>query len=384
MRVLVVANNFPTPRAAHDGVYVLRQLQALRSLGHDFEVMRCAPLAPWWLRRWKYYRSFPSEYTVDGFPVQIVRTLSAPREMLLPTYGLQAAGRLKSIVRRFRPDLLHAQGTLPSGLVSVFGGLPVVLTGHGTDTYDMPWRRRSMERSARKAVAGASAVTAVSKFVAGHLQRLGARNVTVIPNGADEQTFAPSERTRARSELGLPREQPVVAFAGRIEAAKGVFDLLEAGAAMVPRPLLFLCGEGKDRSRIAELARARSLDVRLPGALSQPEVAKAFAAADVVALPSYREGLPAVLCEAMLAGRAVVASSAGGIPEIVRDGETGLLHEPGNVEQLRAALTRILAHPEMRAQFEEAARADSLTRLTWSANARRYDEIYRNAQAQPV
>lgn len=375
--MLVIANNFPTPAAPHDGVYVLRQLQALRSLGHEFIVARSAPFAPAFMRNWAYYRSFPPRYQVDGIPVHIMRTLALPRELLLPTYGRQLARRIASLARSFGADLVHAHGTIPSGLLASYHRLPIVLTAHGTDTYDMPWRRRSMRAAARRAVRRANVVTGVSEFIAGHLRRLGAAEVEIVPNGADQRIFSPGDRLQARRDLHLPLDAPVVAFTGRVERWKGVFDLVEA-AARLPAPAhLVLCGEGKDREELASTANQRGVPVHMLGAVSQEVVARSYAAADVFALPSYREGMPSVISEAMLAGRAVVASDAGGIPEIVRSGRTGIVHPVGDVDALYAALCRMLGEPEFRRACEAGALAYAQRHLTWDANAAKYDEIYR-------
>ena len=377
VRVLVIANNFPTPSAAYDGIYVLRQLEALSRLGHEFIVVRAAPHAPAFMRNWAYYRSFPASYETGGFPVQILRTLALPREALLPTYGRQLARRIAGVAKSFGAQLIHAQGTLPSGLLAACQDLPTVLTAHGTDTYDMPWRRAGMQTAARRAVAHASQTVGVSAFIADHLRRLGARDPLVVFNGADERIFAPRDRLQARRALHLPEEAAIVAFTGRLERWKGVFDLVEAVARLPMRPQIVACGDGKDRVELERTARERGVALHLLGAVGQDVVASAYAAADVFALPSHREGMPSVVAEAMLAGRAVVASNAGGTAEIVRDGETGIVHPIGDVDALAAGLARVLREPEFRESCERRAAAYAAAHLTWRANAARYDEIYR-------
>jgi glycosyltransferase involved in cell wall biosynthesis len=104
-----------------------------------------------------------------------------------------------------------------------------------------------------------------------------------------------------------------------------------------------------------------------------------FGAADVVTLPSYNEGLPNVVCEAMLSGRAVVATTVGGIPEIVQHGCTGLLAGAGDVTGLHAALAQVAAAPEERARMEQLALEFAKDKLTWRVSARRYDEVLRQA-----
>lgn len=383
MRVLVIANNFPTPDAPEDGIYVLRQLQALRALGHAFAVIRAFPFAPPVGNRWGRYAAVPAAYEIDAIPVRALRTFSLPRELLLETYGRQLAGRVRRASLDFGAELIHAQGLLSSGAIAQAAAMPYVLTGHGTDTYDMPWRRAGMTRAGRLAARAAVRTCAVSGFVAAHLRRLGAGEVRIVPNGADDGLFYPAERRSARERLGVPQERAIVAFAGRLQRWKGIVDLVEAaGQIRDLAPLVILAGDGPDRAAAERVARERGVELRVLGMVPQTSIAELFAASDVVALPSYREGLPTVLCEAMLAGRAVVASTAGGIPEVVRDGETGLLHEPGDTMALANAMRAILSDDVLRNRFEREAYARANDRLTWAANARAYDAVYREAAAE--
>ena len=107
-----------------------------------------------------------------------------------------------------------------------------------------------------------------------------------------------------------------------------------------------------------------------------------FGAADIVTLPSHFEGLPNVVCEAMLSGRAVVASTAGGIPEIVQNERTGMLVPPRDVEPLSDALLRMSADGAKRELVAERARAFALEHLTWRGSAKRYETLYNDVLAE--
>ncbi|HZT12888.1 MAG TPA: glycosyltransferase family 4 protein, partial [Candidatus Baltobacteraceae bacterium] len=184
----------------------------------------------------------------------------------------------------------------------------------------------------------------------------------------------------ARQRFGLPPDRRVVAFAGALIRAKGLFELVAAAASLeADRPILALAGTGPDRQGLDDLARRDGVDVRFFGHLAPPDVGALFAAADAVALPSYSEGLPNVVCEAMLSERAVVASTVGGIPEIIEDGRTGLLVPPQSAQPLAAALRRILSDDALRASMALAAREFARTHLTWDVSARGYDAVYRKA-----
>jgi glycosyltransferase involved in cell wall biosynthesis len=117
------------------------------------------------------------------------------------------------------------------------------------------------------------------------------------------------------------------------------------------------------------------------GRLSQQGVSTMFGAADVVTLPSYNEGLPNVVCEAMLSGRAVIASTVGGIPEIVEHGRSGVLVAPGDPVGLRAAIAAYAADTAGQDRMEHAARDFAVSNLTWRISALGYDEVLRQAAA---
>ncbi|ALK96343.1 hypothetical protein AB595_05665 [Massilia sp. WF1] len=174
--------------------------------------------------------------------------------------------------------------------------------------------------------------------------------VAVVPNSVPLP--APS---------GVPEEPQRILFLGRLEAAKGVFELLGAGARLAPRfPALRLVfgGEGDAgavRARAAELGIADRIE--LPGWLGPGERDAQLARAAVFCLPSHAEGLPMSMLEAMAAGRAVVASSVGGIPETIVDGDNGLLAPPRDERALAAKLEQVLGDGALRTRLACRARA---------------------------
>jgi len=293
---------------------------------------------------------------------------------------------LRREIARFQPDLVHAHCTLPTGALCFEIAVPVLLTAHGSDTYAEPWRRADLQAAARSAIRRASAVVAVSEFVRGSVQKLGRDDAAVIFNGADDEVFLPKASFLARAELGIEPGRKVVVFAGNLFLAKGIYDLAESLAKVADlQPLLLIAGGGADAGSLHARLDGLRVEHRMMGRVPQERLSTVLDAADVFAFPSHAEGLPTVVCEAMLAGRAVVATRAGGTPEIVRDGETGLLVGVHDVDGLAAALRRVLTDGVLRAHLESGAREFALARLTWTRNALAYDGIYRQvAGGQPT
>src|SRR5205807_1350030 len=178
--------------------------------------------------------------------------------------------------------------------------------------------------------------------LAADAERLGARAVRVIPSGVDIPPSVPE-----------PDEPPHVLFAGRLSREKGILELLRA-AERLP---LVVAGDGPLRAQVPQAL----------GMVPHRELLRLYGRAAVVACPSHREGYGVVCAEAMAHGRPVVASAVGGLRDLVVDGETGLLVEPGDVAGLRSALERLLADPALRARLGSAARARIAARFSWSS-----------------
>jgi glycosyltransferase involved in cell wall biosynthesis len=232
-------------------------------------------------------------------------------------------------------DLVHAHW-LPSGAVALSVGKPFVLQVWGTD---MEIARR-LPPLAKPILRGAALVVAPARALAAEAERLGARETRVIPSGVDVPSTVPE-----------PDEPPHVLFAGRLSREKGILDLVEA-AEGIP---LVVAGDGPLRERV-------------PGALGMlphHELLPLYGRAAVVACPSRREGFGVVCAEAMAHGRPVVAGAVGGLLDLVVDGETGLLVEPGDVAGLRAALERLLGDAELRARLGDSARRRVREQFAW-------------------
>ena len=213
------------------------------------------------------------------------------------------------------------------------------------------------------------AVIAISEGVRTALIRVGVRaeRIRVVPSGIDARALAapPAARAAVRREWGLGDDEVAVVALGALEVRKGHAVLLAAAAGLAsaaPRLRYVFCGEGRQAKALAGAAAALDGAARLVG--FRRDVAACLAAADIVALPSFQEGLGVAALEAMAAGRPVVASRVGGLAEAVVHEETGLLVPPGDPTTLAAALARLARDPDLRARLGLAGRARVLARYT--------------------
>jgi phosphatidylinositol alpha-1,6-mannosyltransferase len=286
-------------------------------------------------------------------------------------------------------DVIHALYLTQPAFVAVaagrYLGRPTVVSARGND----------LDRSAFDpgkfapmvwALQHASAVTAVSTALVRKVQTfVPGCEVQWLPNGVDARQFAPGLRDEALGDsLGLS-EAPVVAFVGEARRKKGLTVLLPAFArlcARLDRPptLLLVGGVRQDDAPILEVFRRQNpaLDVRAVPHVPHEQLPAYYHLADLLVLPSLREGLPNALLEGMACGKAVVASKVGGIPDVLGkgSGENGLLVPPGDVAALAEAMEQLLADPERRMAMGLAARATVQEHFTPEREIKRNLEIY--------
>lgn len=208
--------------------------------------------------------------------------------------------------------------------------------------------------------------------------------IATIPNGIDPAEGASASGEELRAALGVAPGTPVVLFAGRIERRKGADVAAAVAARLLPRRRLAFVFAGDDlfgwlaRDLLPPLEALGGLgSVHALGRLPLDRARAALAAADVVLVPSRWENCPYVVLEAMAAGRAVVASDATGLPELIEQGVTGLAAPDGDAEGHAAAVERLLDDPGLARRLGAAARARIEGGLSDVAVARRSLEVYR-------
>lgn len=294
-------------------------------------------------------------------------------------------------------DVVQAHWVLPNGvpaaLLSYQHNVPLVISLHGSDIY-MAERFWYTTPPAGGAFRTAAQITACSSDLLNRAVQLGAppHRSRVIPYGVDVQAFRPDPhaRTQVRHELGVPAAAPLVVGLGRLVFKKGFGVLLEAWGTVLhahPQAHLAIVGYGDLREQLEQQAARLGLQgrVHFTGQLERERAARYLAAADIFALPIVRDqgadGLPNALLEAMAAARPIVASRVAGVPDVIRDGQHGIIVPERDPAALAAALVRLLDDPAAAARLGDAARQRMLSELTWAHTAARFEEVYTDACA---
>jgi teichuronic acid biosynthesis glycosyltransferase TuaC len=378
LRVLVVTKVFPNPREPHMAAFNRQQLGALARMA-DVDVWAVLPWFPGagllnGRTRAGLLQDVPTFAWTDGLFVRHPRVLHLPRVDYSFAPALYVASLWPAVRKlRGRVDLVLGSFAYPDGIAAValgrLLGVPSVVGVLGSDLNQMP-SIPGVTTMLRLAFARASRVVAVSRALAAKAITFGAPadRVAVVPNGVDPAIFYPQDRAAARAALGLDPAGKWIVFVGRLETAKGVDDLLaafEEVAAGSPAARLALVGDGARRARCEEVAAASGGKILVAGARPLSEVAQWLAACDLLTLPSWAEGTPNVVLEALASGRRVVATAVGGIPDVVNAPDLGELVPPRNTPALAGALRRALDQP-----YEPGVIAGRAT-VTWDESAAR-------------
>jgi glycosyltransferase involved in cell wall biosynthesis len=296
------------------------------------------------------------------------------------------AGRYARVLRGRRASLLHAHfgnGAVAALPIARAAGVPLVATFHGYDLTRLPGlpygAGRLYRRGLRDVFSRAVRLIAVSDFVADELRRLGAPPAKIAVHHIG---------TRIRPEPAVGSQRRGVAFVGRLVEKKGPRDLLRA-VAQVPVELrqgpVRLVGVGPLETELRALAEQLGVAAEFLGRLSSDQVAGVLSDAAVFCTPSRTgsdgdaEGLGMVFLEAAMAAMPVVSYRHGGVPEAVVDGVTGLLADEGDVGGLAAALTRVLADPELAAELGRQGRLRALAEFDVVRQTVLLEELYDEA-----
>lgn len=389
MRVLHVVTAYPRYPGDPIVPWLTELIRHLRSRGVEAEVFTSA-----------YRGGGNQEY--GGIAVHRFRYMAARWERLTheenaadragrsPLFALVslayiAAGRraIRRLVRREKYDVIHVHWPVPHAIFGIAArgvtGAPMVTTYYGAELR-LAARSSLFTRLLRAGARESARNVAISRHTAADLARLTGVTPAVIPYST---AFTPHARSTTRDS----REFTVL-FVGRLVERKGIPVLLGAWArAGLPNARLVIVGDGPDRgaleARVAALGIEHSVEFR--GRVSDTELATVYSTADLFVLPAVldahgdTEGLGVVLLEAMASHVPVLASAAGGITDVVVDGESGMLVPPGDGAALATALQRLQGDPELRARLAAGGVARVRDEFSWDAIADRWAAVYREA-----
>jgi alpha-maltose-1-phosphate synthase len=401
MRIALLTNEYPPHIYGGAGVhvaYLARELAGLAA-GNNLDVnILC----------FGDQKETGPHKTVRGIPAPVKLPAQNPRhQKLLDTLerNLIMTGALRKV------DLIHCHTWythLAGCLLKQLLGAPLVLTTHSLEP-QRPWKEEQLGRGyrvstwlERTAYHNADGIIAVSRAMRQDVHELYGvplDKVRVIYNGIDIETYRPTFDPAVPAYYKIDPERPFLLFVGRITHQKGIFHLLRAARHMDPALQVVLCAADPDTPQIGKEMAARVEDLKaktgrsvlwIPHFLPQEDLISLYSHAALFICPSIYEPFGIINLEAMACGTPVVAAAVGGIREVVRHEETGLLvpfepKSPANPEprdprryarDLAAAVNRLLAAPALREEMGRRARQEVVDKFSWTSVAQQTLQYY--------
>jgi glycosyltransferase involved in cell wall biosynthesis len=357
--------------------HVYNLTQSFTQLGHDVRVVtKPQPAA--------------SSHERNG-SVDVVRIpfLKVPKTMSLQ-YVSAAAAYLTWLVLTWKPDILHVHSFWPELLATkhLHRRVRIVHTAHESLFLIMAAQPR-YHRRLRFIFSKIDGLIGPSDELIEVARGFGvpADRTMFLSNGVDAEKFSPTVSGVIRERYGLPESTRIVLCPRRLVPKNGVQFLFGATPAILrqhPETMFVVVGEGPEQSALE--TQCAELNVRdkviFAGGVSNEEINRYYADADLVVLPSLKEATSIAALEAMASAKPIVASHVGGLPFLVENGATGLLVPPGDSAALANAISELLASPARRAEMGKAARDRVVNELTWNHVARRTVEFYARVLGQ--
>lgn len=391
MKVLIISYMYPNVRNPNLGIFIKGRLINLSRLC-DIKLISPYPWIPSFgvLKRW----IMPYFQKQDNIEVYRPKYLPLPGSFFNFIKGIWCFVFIKGTVRklneRFNFDIIHAHRVFPEGFAAVLLGKffkkPVVITIHGSDINSLH-KNIFIRKMILFTLNRADEIIAISVALKTKILEVGAvesKKISVLFNGVDLDTFKVQSKKKARERLSLPQEKKIILFVGNLVDVKNPLLLIEAVCRLKRGKngeyLFVIIGEGSLKGEIENRISKYSLGeaVVMAGAKPHEKLPVWMAAADCLVLPSKSEGMGVVLLEAMACGLPIIATRVGGIPEVITDGENGILITSNNVGELEKSIENLIDDERLRERIgKNGALFIKEKNLTWQAEAFKTLSIYK-------
>ncbi|KMQ50976.1 Glycosyl transferase, group 1 [Chitinispirillum alkaliphilum] len=390
MKICILTTSFPAHNGHHQSPFVFNFAKTLS------EKVNVDIICPFYAEssdkeeRWgnlkiHRFRYLPSKMQTlisgGGIPSNFKRSLLAKLQLPL----LYLSMLFKSVKYVKECDIIHVQWSLTGLIGMVLKNMykkPLILTERGSSLNEA--MKFSVTRKVLTWILKSCDYITTNNFEQLRvINTLGfTKNIETIPNGIDVEKFSPQDQIEIRQKLGLPLNRKIVLYVGWLIENKGISSLLECCkmiTEIIPELLFLLVGEGIDKKNYMQYVVDNGLEgnVKFTGAQKPASIPHYMNAADVLILPSFSEGRPNVVPEAMACGLPVIATNVNGTPEFIKSGIDGVLVEPGKPECMKDELLKLICDEKFYASIKEKCRSAVITNnLTWENTADRYIRIY--------
>ncbi|MGD6778609.1 glycosyltransferase [Sutcliffiella horikoshii] len=343
MRVLFITSIYPSENKPAAGVFHQTQADSLKELGVKVDVVCPVPYTPKFLgvinKRYQEYLNQPLHYKWAGIDIYRPRFLAYPGQLKWSQPHKRFAKAVDRAIQEnnLEFDVIHAHLAMPAGgaaaIIAKKYNKPYVLTLHGSDVNVYPHYSKGAMEAFRFAVRNAKEVIAVSGALAEETERLTGVKPRVLAIGINMERFEGADldeqsKRAIRDKLGLPKDKKILLYIGRLVNEKGIRELVEAMKQLNDTFRLVLIGDGP----LLQEVKVHP-NIIVTGQIPNDCVKDYLLASDLFVLPSYNEGMPTVIIEALSLKVPVISSNVGGVPELFGE-QKDLLIEPKSTKQI--------------------------------------------------
>jgi len=361
MKIAILINLFPPKRFGGTEIATYYMAKHLAQREHEVHVITSLD------------KGLPEESCEQGF---YIHRLPRKRNPLASAFIFSID--IVRMLQKINPDIIHVQSldiAVPALISKRLLKIPYVLWGRGSDVYLPHWRTKLTSKTVIK---DADSVLALTEGMKRAMRGIHDRDITVVPNGIELKEY--TEKMQVE-EVKCPPEKRIL-FVGRLHPIKGVPYLLQAMKLVhekIPDVKLILVGDGEDRRQLEILTERLAIRecVKFAGSVPHERVQGYMNQAEVFILPSISEGFPVTILEAMACSLPIVATRAGGVPDIIRDGINGYLVDTKNPEQIAWALLNILENEQLRKDISINNREEA-EKYSWDKITIKLERIYQN------
>ncbi len=388
MKILTISHLYPNENNPNYGIWMARQVREMARQGEEITVIVPTVWVPPFLNKIKRWQGMENNVPVckykgvDAFAVPYLRVTG---NWYYRWNGLAVYWALKKVAlklhREKKFDIIYSRSFFPDGDAAVRLAqdlkLPVVCEAIGRDVNIIPNYSKTIYNHFTSVVERLDGVMANGQGIADKLAKISKKPVLTVYGVVDLDLFKPvKEKDEIRKELGLPLDKKIVLYLSNLKSDKGVFELLKAFHKVsddLDDLELRVCGSGAAKQGMVQYIDEHQLceKIRMMGPVLHDQVHKWMKACDVFVLPSYHEGMPNAVMEAMACGLPVVATEVGGLPEAIGDSKGSILIPPRDVNALSQALNNVLSDDLKRQEMSDAARVRAEERFGVATTAKK-------------
>jgi len=396
IKVLILSSMYPRNSNSVSGIFIHQQIKNLSKIGCQIRVISPIPFSPLIFQnnpKRKGYAETPLFDLIENIPIYYPRYLRFPGKWFhcLSCYSMYLGIRkiTKKIIEDFKPNILHVHTATPMGPVGLFlkkkFNIPLICSLRGSDINTYPHYNWLTLRQTKGVISKTDQLITVSKALKKEVEKIAIpkHKIQVIYNGCDLEKFRPKQTLRiiTRKKLNIPENSDVLIFVGGLKKEKGVNELIESFISLSnknPNLYLIIIGDGSQKSFLIQKISQAKLENKCHLISQQPhhKIPDLLNASDILILPTYNEGLPNVVIEAMACSLPVITTRVGGIPELIKNGKTGILIDKKDILSLKKSILKLIENKQIRIKMGYNERRIIKQKFSWKKNAENVKKIY--------